>query len=274
MQFLVNIKMGNKFKVSNEVKIGESMKNNLKIRLSVDNFYDNISKNKQKTKIDPKELSKSLGYDEKIINEFPDEINMGLSCGNPINHLKIKEGQSLIDLGCGAGMDIFITKMKNPKVGTLYGLDRLDSMLEKARKVLDNKKFDNIEFIKGELINIPLENESVDRVISNCVINLEPDKQKVYDEIYRILKEDGMFVISDIILKKELPLEWKNSSRMHCTWVAGALLEEEMADIIRKAGFTKFQIINSDVTDEYAEKWGYGKGMKDYIQSGLLIGRK
>ena len=250
------------------------MQNNIKIRLSVDNFYDNISKNKQKTKIDPKELSKSLGYDEKIINEFPDEINMGLSCGNPINHLKIKEGQSLIDLGCGAGMDIFITKMKNPKVGTLYGLDRLDSMLEKAKKVRDNKKFDNIEFIKGELINIPLADRSVDRVISNCVINLEPDKQKVYDEIYRILKEDGMFVISDIILKKELPLEWKNSSKMHCTWVAGALLEEEMAEIIEKVGFTKFQIINSDVTDEYAEKWGYGKEMKDYIQSGLLIGRK
>ena len=193
------------------------MQNNMKIRLLVDNFYDNISKNKQKTKIDPKLLSKSLGYDENIINEFPYEINMGLSCGNPINHLKIKEGQSLIDLGCGAGMDIFITKMKNPKVGMLYGLDRLDSMLEKAKKVRDNKKFDNIEFIKGELINIPLVDGAVDRVISNCVINLEPDKQKVYDEIYRILKEGGMFVISDIILKKDLPLEWKNSSRMHCT---------------------------------------------------------
>ena len=193
------------------------MQNNMKIRLLVDNFYDNISKNKQKTKIDPKLLSKSLGYDENIINEFPYEINMGLSCGNPINHLKIKEGQSLIDLGCGAGMDIFITKMKNPKVGMLYGLDRLDSMLEKAKKVRDNKKFDNIEFIKGELINIPLVDGAVDRVISNCVINLEPDKQKVYDEIYRILKEDGMFVISDIILKKELPLEWKNSQQMHCT---------------------------------------------------------
>ena len=193
------------------------MQNNMKIRLLVDNFYDNISKNKQKTKIDPKLLSKSLGYDENIINEFPYEINMGLSCGNPINHLKIKEGQSLIDLGCGAGMDIFITKMKNPKVGMLYGLDRLDSMLEKAKKVRDNRKFDNIEFIKGELINIPLVDGSVDRVISNCVINLEPDKQKVYDEIFRILKEDGMFVISDIILKKDLPLEWKNSSRMHCT---------------------------------------------------------
>lgn len=191
--------------------------NNLKIRLSVDSFYDSISKKKQKTKIAPKKLSKSLGYDEKIINEFPDEINMGLSCGNPVNHLKIKEGQSLIDLGCGAGMDIFITKMKNPKVGTLYGLDRLDSMLEKAKKVRDNKKFDNIEFIKGELIEIPLEDKSVDRVISNCVINLEPDKQKVYDEIYRILKDDGMFVISDILLKQELPTEWKNSEKLYCT---------------------------------------------------------
>ena len=128
--------------------------NNLKIRLSVDSFYDSISKKKQKTKIDPKRLSKSLGYDEKIINEFPDEIN---------------------------------------------------------------KKFDNIEFIKGELIDIPLEDKSVDRVISNCVINLEPDKQKVYDEIYRILKDDGMFVISDILLKQELPTEWKNSEKLYCT---------------------------------------------------------
>jgi len=148
---------------------------------------------------------------------FPDEINMGLSCGNPINHLKIKEGQTLIDLGCGAGMDIFVTKMKNPKVGTLYGLDRLDSMLEKARKVVESKNFDNIEFIKGELIDIPLEEKSVDRVISNCVINLEPDKQQVYNEIYRILKDDGMFVISDIILKQSLPEKWKNSEKLYCT---------------------------------------------------------
>ncbi|MGX7111565.1 methyltransferase domain-containing protein [Gemella cuniculi] len=247
---------------------------NGKVRLSVETFYDNISKNKEKTKVDSKELSKSLGYEEEVINQFPEEINMGLSCGNPIHHLKIKEGQSLIDLGCGGGLDIFITKMKNPKVGTLYGLDRLDSMLEKARKVCDKKNFKNIEFIKGELIDIPLQEKTVDRVISNCVINLEPNKQKVYDEIYRILKDDGMFVISDIVLKKELPLEWKNSERMLCTCVAGAILEEEIVDIVKKAGFKKFQIINSEVTDEYSEKWGYGEEIKDYIQSGLLIGRK
>ena len=191
--------------------------NNIKIRVSVGKFYDDISKNKKKTKVDSKALSMSLGYDEDIINEFPDEINMGLSCGNPINHLKIKEGQTLIDLGCGAGMDIFVTKMRNPKVGTLYGLDRLDSMLEKARKVVESKNFDNIEFIKGELIDIPLEDKSVDRVISNCVINLEPDKQQVYNEIYRILKDDGMFVISDIILKQSLPEKWKNSEKLYCT---------------------------------------------------------
>ena len=181
--------------------------NNIKIRVSVGKFYDDISKNKKKTKVDSKALSMSLGYDEDIINEFPDEINMGLSCGNPINHLKIKEGQTLIDLGCGAGMDIFVTKMKNPKVGTLYGLDRLDSMLQKARKVVESKNFDNI----------PLEDKSVDRVISNCVINLEPDKQQVYNEIYRILKDDGMFVISDIILKQSLPEKWKNSEKLYCT---------------------------------------------------------
>ncbi|AME09615.1 MULTISPECIES: methyltransferase domain-containing protein [Gemella] len=194
-----------------------SEQKNLKIRLSVDSFYDNISKNKQKTKINPKDLSKSLGYDEKIINEFPDEINMGLSCGNPIQHLKLKEGQSLIDLGCGAGMDIFISRMKYPKAGTLYGLDRLDSMLEKAKSVRDKKGLKDIEFIKGELISIPLKDKVVDRVISNCVINLEPDKQKVYNEIYRILNDEGMFVISDILLKKDLPIEWKNSQKMHCT---------------------------------------------------------
>ena len=107
--------------------------------------------------------------------------------------------------------------MKNPKVGTLYGLDRQILCQKKPKKFETIKKFDNIEFIKGELIDIPLEDKSVDRVISNCVINLEPDKQKVYDEIYRILKDDGMFVISDILLKQELPTEWKNSEKLYCT---------------------------------------------------------
>lgn len=249
-------------------------KNDGKVRLSVATFYDNISKSKEKTKVDSKTLSKSLGYEEEIINQFPDEINMGLSCGNPIHHLKIKEGQSLIDLGCGGGLDIFVTKMKNPKVGMLYGLDRLESMLEKAQKVAKKKNFDNIKFIQGELIDIPLGDKMVDRVISNCVINLEPNKQRVYDEIHRILKDDGIFVISDITLKQELPEEWKNDERMLCTCVAGAIKEDEIKAIVEKAGFSKFQVINSEVTDEYSEKWGYGDKIKDYIQSSLLIGRK
>ena len=245
-----------------------------KIRKSVDEFYRKISKDEYRTEVSPEEVSTSLGYSKEMMSQLPEGADMGLSCGNPLENLELLEGETLIDLGSGTGKDLFLTRIKYPHSGTLYGLDSLKEMITKAEKIRDMKKFENIEFRQGKLISMPFESESIDKAISNCVINLEPEKQKVYDELYRILKSGGKFYISDIMLKKDLPCEWRDSEKMHNTWVGGALPAEELKKIITKAGFKKIMILADEVTDAYAEKWGYGTEIKEYIHRGMIMGEK
>lgn len=190
---------------------------NEKIRKSVDEFYRKISKDECRTEVSPEEVSESLGYSREMMSQLPKGVDLGLSCGNPLENFELENGETLIDLGCGTGKDLFLTRIKYPDSGTLYGLDRLDEMILKAEKTRDMKKFKNIEFRQGTLTSIPFEPESMDKAISNCVINLEPEKQFVYNELYRILKKGGKFYISDIMLKKELPEEWKKLEKMHNT---------------------------------------------------------
>ena len=245
-----------------------------KIRKSVDEFYRKISQDEYRTKVSPEEVSESLGYSKEMMSQLPKGVDLGLSCGNPLENFELENGETLIDLGCGTGKDLFLTRIKYPDSGTFYGLDRLDEMILKAEKIRDMKKFKNIEFRQGTLASMPFDSESMDKAISNCVINLEPEKQFVYNELYRILKKGGKFYISDIMLKKELPEEWKKSEKMHNTWVGGALLEEELEKIIEKAGFKNIIIIKDEVTDAYAEKWEYGLKIKEYIQRGMIMGEK
>ena len=153
-------------------------------------------------------------------------------------------------------------------------MESVAEMIANDEKTRDMKKFEIIEFRQGTLTAMPFDSESMDKAISNCVINLEPEKQFVYNELYRILKKGGKFYISDIMLKKELPEEWRKSEKMHNTWVGGALLEEELEKIIEKAGFKNILIIKDEVTDAYAEKWGYGLKIKEYIQRGMIMGEK
>lgn len=190
---------------------------NEKIRKSVDEFYRKISKDECRTEVSPEEVSESLGYSKEMMSQLPKGVDLGLSCGNPLENFELGNGETLVDLGSGTGKDLFLTRIKYPDSGTLYGLDRLDEMILKAEKTRDMKKFKNIEFRQGTLTSMPFEPESMDKAISNCVINLEPEKQFVYNELYRILKKGGRFYISDIMLKKELPEEWKKSEKMHNT---------------------------------------------------------
>ena len=190
---------------------------NEKIRKSVDEFYRKISKDECRTEVSPEEVSESLGYSREMMSQLPKGVDLGLSCGNPLENFELGNGETLVDLGSGTGKDIFLTRMKYPDSGTLYGMDRVVEMIAKAEKTRDMKKFKNIEFRQGTLTSMPFEPESMDKAISNCVINLEPEKQIVYNELYRILKKGGRFYISDIMLKKELPEEWKKSEKMHNT---------------------------------------------------------
>ncbi len=183
------------------------MKKSEEIRSEVDRFYTEIAKNKRGTKVKSLDLYESLGYDRELLDQLPEEIQMGLSCGNPLENLLLRDGETLLDLGSGTGVDVFLTRLKFPKAGTLYGIDVLQAMVDRANDVRDKKGFEGVEFVRGEVTDLPFEDGSISKVISNCVINLEPDKQKTYDEIYRVLEDGGMFIVSDIILKKPLPAE-------------------------------------------------------------------
>lgn len=187
------------------------------IRAEVNRFYEAIAQGEQSTEVSSEDLYVSLNYDPELLAQLPEEAKLGLSCGNPLEALTLAPGETLADLGSGAGMDLFLTRMKFPEAGTLYGIDRLPSMVEKARNIAARKGFKNVEFLEGDLRNLPLPDNSLNAVISNCVINLEPDKLRVYSEVLRVLKPGGRFILSDICLKKPLSPELQNAPNLYGT---------------------------------------------------------
>lgn len=179
-------------------------------RKHVADFYSKIAKGESSVEVNPIGLAESLGYSEDDLKNIPLEANLGLGCSNPLKDAVINEGETLLDLGSGAGMDCFLARIKFPKAGLIIGIDRDKNMIARAQSTLQKKGFSNMEFRQGELTKLPVESESVDVIISNCVINLVPEKDKVYSEIYRVLKKGGRIFISDISLKKELTDEMKS----------------------------------------------------------------
>ncbi len=191
--------------------------NNDVIRQNVDDFYNKISVGAIETEVSPLSIYKSLGYSEEDLKDLPEGVNLGLSCGNPLEKLVVKDGETLLDLGSGSGLDIFLARKRFPNGGTFYGIDRLEKMVERANKIKNLKNIDKVKFKQASLTAIPFDDNSIDHVISNCVINLEPNKVKAYSEIYRVLSSEGTIFISDILLKKELSEEMKQSPNLYGT---------------------------------------------------------
>lgn len=183
-----------------------------------------------------KDISKSIGYSEEDL-KITGDANMGLGCGNPVALSAIKEGDTVLDLGSGAGIDCFLAAKKVGETGRVIGIDMTEEMIKKAKKNIEKQGFKNIEFILGEIENLPLKDNSVDVIISNCVINLVPDKAKTFKETYRVLKNGGKMYISDIVLLKELSDDQKNDENLLCGCVAGALLKEDYLQKIKDVGF-------------------------------------
>lgn len=183
------------------------------------------------------DVSRSIGYSESDI-KMGEGANLGLGCGNPVALSNIKEGDVVLDLGSGAGFDCFLASRKVGKNGKVIGVDMTEEMIRKARINAEKLGTENVEFLLGEIENMPIEDNSVDIAISNCVINLAPDKGKTFKDVYRVLKKGGRIYLSDIVLLEELNEDQKNDEKLLAGCVAGALLKEDYLDKIKSAGFS------------------------------------
>lgn len=192
----------------------------------------------------PEEISKAIGYSDEEIQAAPAESNLGLGCGNPVALASIKEGDFVLDLGSGAGFDCFLASKKVGQSGKVIGVDMTTEMVEKARTNARKGSYRNIDFRQGELENMPVADNYIDVVISNCVINLVPDKRRVFKEAFRVLKPGGRLMVSDIVLLKELPEFVKNSTEAYIGCLAGAVMKEAYLDAIRSVGFQDVSVVN------------------------------
>ncbi len=183
-----------------------------------------------------KTISKNIGYSEKEL-KIVGEANLGLGCGNPLAFGKIKEGDTVLDLGSGAGIDAILAAKKVGIMGKVIGIDMTEEMVKRARANAKKNNITNVEFLLGEIENLPLGDNSVDTIITNCVINLSPDKFKTFSEAYRVLKPGGKIYLSDIVLLEELSEDQKNDKDLLSGCVAGALLKEDYLNKIKNAGF-------------------------------------
>lgn len=187
-------------------------------------------------------IGKAIGYSELELRSVPEEANLGLGCGNPVALASLREGETVLDLGAGAGFDCFLAAKKVGKKGKIIGVDMTPEMVEKAKENAKKGHYENVEFRLAEIENLPLETESVDVVISNCVINLSPDKKRVFQEAYRVLKPCGRMMVSDLVLLKNLPESIRESVQAYTGCIAGAMMRNDYLDLISSSGFQEVEV--------------------------------
>ena len=191
-----------------------------------------------------KEISKKVGYSDSEMIAVPEGANLGFGCGNPVALASLKEGDVVLDLGSGAGFDAFLAAQRIGKTGRVIGIDMTPEMVERAEKNAKKGKYNNVEFRLGEIEKLPVEDNSIDVIISNCVINLSPDKEMVFKEAHRVLKSSGKLMVSDLVLAKELPGALKDSVEAYVGCLAGAIKKDEYLKLITMAGFYDVKVIS------------------------------
>jgi ubiquinone/menaquinone biosynthesis C-methylase UbiE len=189
------------------------------------------------------QVSKMIGYSEDEVNSVPEGANLGLGCGNPTALASLKEGERVVDLGSGAGFDCFLAAKKVGKKGKVIGVDMTPEMLGKARSNAKKGKYTNVEFRLGEIENLPVADCSADVIISNCVINLAPNKKRVFEEAFRVLAPHGRLMVSDIVLSKKLPESIQKNVEAYAGCISGAEIKDKYLELIRKAGFQEVKIL-------------------------------
>jgi SAM-dependent methyltransferase len=219
---------------------------------------------------DPKGVSQAPGYSAHDVNIVPDGANMGLGCDNPQAIASIQPGETALDLGSGGGFDWFLAVDATGAGGQVIGVDMTAEMISKARENAQKSGRDHVEFRLGEIENLPLADSSVDVIISNCVINLSPDKSRVFREAMRVLKPGGRLAISDIVATATIPLEWQQDLDLLTGCMSGASLIEDLETMLDQAGFIQVKIAPKDESREFIRNWEPGREVEDYVVSATI----
>lgn len=224
----------------------ERIKNAVKVR------YSQLAERSQQSccsscgcGIGPLAQTEAIGYSREDLERIPEESVMGLGCGNPTAIAELKPGETVLDLGSGAGIDAFLAADKVGPNGSVIGVDMTEEMIDKAADIAKCNGYTNVEFRLGEIEELPVDDSSVGVVMSNCVINLAPDKAKVFREAYRVLRPGGRLSISDIVTDRALSDEMRNDLDAWAGCIAGALEQRQYLRIIKEAGFTDLQVLSS-----------------------------
>lgn len=219
-------------------------------------------------------ISTRLGYSEDDLVNAPSGADMGLGCGNPRAIASLQRGEVVVDLGSGGGFDAFLASAEVGESGKVIGIDMTPTMISKARNNAEKGKYKNVEFRLGEIEYLPVANNTADVIISNCVINLSPDKARVFKDAFRILKPGGRLAISDVVASCEMPEDMKNDPQLLAGCMAGASLIEELENYMRNAGFNEISITPKDESRDFIKDWAPGRGVEDYVVSAHIEATK
>ena len=211
-----------------------------------------------------------LGYAESDLRDVPRDADMGLGCGNPHAIADLRAGETVLDLGSGGGLDAFLAAQQVGEQGRVIGVDMTPEMISKAGRNAQRAGHRNVEFRLGEIERLPVEDACIDVIISNCVVNLSPDKPRVFGEAFRVLKPGGRLAISDVLATTGLPPELQADARLHVCCVAGAIPVAALRELLVSTGFEDIAITPKDDSREFIRDWVPGSGVEDYVVSAYI----
>ncbi|UCB55597.1 MAG: arsenite methyltransferase [Thiotrichales bacterium] len=219
-------------------------------------------------------ISTRLGYSRDDLANVPEGADMGLGCGNPRAIASIRRGETVLDLGSGGGFDCFLAAAETGESGRVIGVDMTPEMISKARTNAESGSYAQVEFRLGEIEYLPVADDSVDVIISNCVINLSPDKRRVFSEAFRVLKNGGRLAISDVVASTELPQHVRDDLQLYSGCMAGASHINELEQILTDSGFSNIRIAPKDESREFIKDWAPGRGVEEYVVSATIEATK
>lgn len=222
----------------------------------------------------PHDIAARLGYTEEELAAVPEGANLGLGCGNPQAIAELQPGEVVVDLGAGAGFDCFLAARQVGATGRVIGVDMTPEMVRKARENAPAAGFDHVEFRLGEIEHLPIADATADVIISNCVINLSPDKAAVFQDAFRVLKPGGRLAVSDVVATAEIPASWRDDMRLLGACISGAADIDTLTGLMEAAGFVDIDIRPKDESREFIREWEPETALEDYVLSASIRARK